>query len=88
MRAEWRVLCASAEHDLAARISYSKDTLQRLNELCERDRARCVRLYGTHYEEAEEAASAAMEAWAEEHDAEVCAALSRAPLVQRRGLAA
>jgi uncharacterized protein YecT (DUF1311 family) len=88
MRAEWRALDASLSRDFAARIPYSKDSERRYNELCERDRARRVRLYGTHYDAAHDAAIAAMEAWVEEHDAEVCAALSRAPLVQRRGLAA
>jgi len=87
-RAEWRAADAVAARDWAARLPCSKETRRRFDELVKRDGARCVRFYGTHYEAAYEAASVAMEAWVEEHDAEVCAALSRAPLVQRRGLAA
>jgi len=88
LRQEWRAVGAVAEREWAARLPCSKETRQRFDELDERDGVRCVRLYSAHYEEAYEAARAAMEAWVEEHDAQVCAALSRAPLVQRRGFAA
>jgi hypothetical protein len=87
-RAEVRAVGAVAAREWAARGPCSKETRQRFDELDERDGVRCARLYGAHYEEAYEAAREAMEAWVEEHDAQVCAALSRAPLVQRRGFAA
>lgn len=88
MRDEWRALNASSSRDFAARATFSKDSERKFNELCERDRARCVRLYGAHYDAAHEASRAAMIAWLDEHEPEVRAAWNRPPLVQRRGLAA
>jgi hypothetical protein len=88
MRAEWRAVNASTRRLFASRLTPTEAELRRVDDLCEREAARCRSLYGEHYTEAQEAARAAMMAWMDEHNAEVVAAWQRAPLVQRRGLAA
>jgi hypothetical protein len=87
-RREWRELIEDYNRCLVARTDIPDDLSQRLKDLTDKDDLRLLALYGTAYTEAWEAADEAMWRWFNEHEAEVAAAVSRAPLGQRRGLAA
>ncbi len=88
LRAEWREANALMSRCERERVFPTEAELQKIDELIERDRPRCLALYGEHYAEALEAADAAAVSWMDEHAAEMDAAWQRPPLAVRRGLAA
>ena len=87
-RREWRQLSEEFNRYLVARTAIPDSLSQRLKELADGDAPRFLALYGAAYTKALEASDEAMRRWFTEHDAESLEALSRAPLVQRRGFAA
>jgi hypothetical protein len=91
-RRELRELSEDYNRCLVARTAIPDELSQRLKELEDRLSKCFLALHGAAYTEAleaaDEAADEAMHQWFNEHEAESGAALNRAPLVQRRGLAA
>jgi hypothetical protein len=87
-RRELRELSEDFNPCLVARTAIPDELSRRLKDLMDKDARHALVLYGAAYTEANEAADEAARQWFNEHEAESVAALSRAPLVQRRGLAA